>query len=309
MPVDPRPARQHRVLQPSPREPGPRRPPVAAVHPLPRQAAPPRLRGVDHQQQAVPHGIRGAVPGDDRARRRGDDLRDRAGHPAREARCPPHAGPDRRQRNDHLAVRREHPGVRARAHPRLHLRGRAPVAADAGPDRPTRGREPRDADRIHADRYPARGAARPVRGRAPPPRAAGDRPGHHPARDHHPHHARRGARREQRGLRPDGPRQGPQGEARRLAPHHAQRVAAGRHGHRPPGGRAARGRRAHRDGVRLERRGPLRGRRDPEPRLPDHPVVDPDLRADLPRGEPAGRPELRLSQPADPLLVSEGNSR
>ena len=58
---------------------------------------------------------------------------------------------------------------------------------------------------------------------------------------------------DQRGLRPDGPGQGPDREAGRRPPHHAQRLAAGRDRHRPAGRRAARRRRHHRDRVRLER--------------------------------------------------------
>ena len=59
----------------------------------------------------------------------------------------------------------------------------------------------------------------------------------------------------------------------------------------------------HRDGLRLERRRPLRRRRDPGPRLPRRPVDDPHLRPDLPGGEPRGRHRLRLPQPADPVLL------
>ena len=65
---------------------------------------------------------------------------------------------------------------------------------------------------------------------------------------------------DQRGLRPDRPGQGPRREAGQLAPRHAQRLAAGRDGHRPPGRRPARRRGHHRDGLRVERRRPLRRR-------------------------------------------------
>ena len=97
-------------------------------------------------------------------------------------------------------------------------------------------RQPPGRDRLRPHRRPAGRRVGPVHRRHRAPDPAGDRPGLHPDGDHRPDHPRVRARREPRGLRPHGTRQGPQGEARRLAPHHAQRLAAGRDGDRPPVG-------------------------------------------------------------------------
>ena len=208
------------------------------------------------------------------------------GHPARPLRRPPRRRAGRTARHDRLAAGHQHPGVRARPHAPVRLRGPARLAARrrAGS---TRARTSSCATNFMLDRLAAPGPARLVRRRDQPPDPAGDRPGLDPARDHHPDHPRVGARRVQRGLRPDRPRQGPPGVARGQPPRHAQRVAAGRDGPRAPGRRAAGRRGDHRDRVRLGRRRPLRRRRDRQPRLRGHPERDPDLRHDLRGGEPA----------------------
>ena len=91
--------------------------------------------------------------------------------------------------------------------PPVHLRRPAGPAAGVGPDRPAG--EPRDPVELRADRQPADGATRPVPRRLSPPDPAGHRAGLHPARHHHPDHPGLRPGREQRGLRPDGPGQGP----------------------------------------------------------------------------------------------------
>jgi ABC-type dipeptide/oligopeptide/nickel transport systems, permease components len=97
-------------------------------------------------------------------------------------------------------------------------------------------------------------------------------------------------------VRPPG--KGPDRQAGQRPPHHAQRLAAGDHRHRP-GDRSAAGRcRADRDRLLLEWGGLLGRQLHPEPRLHRRPVADPDLRHDLPRSEPDRGRGLRLPQPA-----------
>ena len=86
------------------------------------------------------------------------------------------------------------------------------------------------------------------RDRAPDP--AGDRARLDPPRDRRPHHTRVGARRPERGLRADRPREGRRPTPRRQPPHLPERDAARGHDHRPPDGPAALGGDPHRDGVR-----------------------------------------------------------
>jgi len=88
-----------------------------------------------------------------------------------------------------------------------------------------------------------------------PPDPAVDRPGHHSPGSVHQDHSRLGHRGQQRGLRADRAGKGPDRQARQRPPHHAQRLAAGDHCHRP-GNRSAAGRcRADRDRLLLERGG------------------------------------------------------
>ena len=60
--------------------------------------------------------------------------------------------------------------------------------------------------------------------------------------------------------------------------------------------------RRHRDGVRDPRTGATNRRRDPAPRLSDHPGDHPDLFGRLCAGQSVGRSELHLPRSAHPLL-------
>ena len=97
----------------------------------------------------------------------------------------------------------------------VHLRRLAPLAPDGRPLRP-----PPVQLRRGRDELPALGVARhrprhpQVPRRRPPPHPARGRPGDDPAGGHRPDHPVDDARGAQRGLRPDGPGQGPDGPAR-----------------------------------------------------------------------------------------------
>ena len=217
-------ARDARAAARDPQHARPRQAALRAVLPVPRPARPGRSRQVDHQQPDGRPGARPALPGDDRADRRGADLRGRPRDPARSARGAPRPGLDRRRGDDHLAARDLDPDLRPRPDAPVHLRRPAQVPAGVGSDRPAAPR--RAGHELRPHRFPADGQHRGVRRRAEAPDPAGDRARLDPARDHLPDHPGVRPRCQQRGLRPDRPGQGPVREAGRLAPHHAQRLAA-----------------------------------------------------------------------------------
>ena len=157
-------------------------------------------------RRPVDRRARAALPGDDRARDRGDDLRGHVGDPTRLRR-----GEELWDAVDHASlvvslIGISIPGLLPRDPAQVRLRGEARVVTDGRPDL---GHDrPRSPDELLPARRSARGRPLGVLGRAQAPDPAGDRARLDPARDHRPHHAGVGPRRPERGLRAHGARKG-----------------------------------------------------------------------------------------------------